>query len=264
MSISSIVGSSGSSQSEMLTRIRGSGQRPSDEDMASRLIQDHDGDGDGLLSMDELGILDQEQFDNADTDGDGYLSEEEILADMEQRHKQMQMMAELGQLMQGAIGESTANSILGQYDADGDGSLSMKESGLSEEVFGAVDADGDGLITSAELEEALQQTEDMAAMMPPPPEGAQQASAQGASESGGSGSSDGDDEEYDEYDTNQDGVVSMDELRQAFLNGDLSLEEYFAETGDAMNGQSPLMRIAMNAYQMQSDLGSNLELLSVA
>lgn len=70
-------------------------------------------------------------------------------------------------------------------------------------------------------------------------------------ESSSGSSSSSDDDEYDEYDLNKDGVVSTEELRQAYLDGDMSLAFLF-DRGESQNGPSNFMRIAMNAYNLQS------------
>jgi len=56
--------------------------RPSLEEMAARLIEDKDTDGNGSLSTDELSIS-QEAFAQADTDGNGQLDSKELTAGVE-------------------------------------------------------------------------------------------------------------------------------------------------------------------------------------
>ncbi|WP_022660377.1 CREC-EF hand family protein [Paucidesulfovibrio longus] len=269
------IGSStlASLSSDVLAQMRANRGGDSGE-FAGSFVSDKDGDGDGLLSLEEAGIG-QTRFDNADTDGDGYLTEEEISADMESRKKEMdRMMGGLNMLMQGMGGRGEgdfASSLISESDADGNGMLSQEESGLSDELFGALDADGDGSVSTEEINAAMRPPDGMTGAQGAEQSGetiAAAATASGVSGSGGSESSGGtesasssdDDEEYDEYDLNEDGVVTMDELRQAFANGDVSLESLFETDGAGRgqdegaggnDGQSALMRMAMRAYEAQ-------------
>ncbi|MGE4290744.1 MAG: EF-hand domain-containing protein [Desulfovibrio sp.] len=272
MDISGIGSSTLSSLSpEILAQMRNQSQGGSSEEFASSFVNDKDSDSDGLLSLTEAGI-DQSMFETADADGDGYLTQEEIAADVEARKQETdKMMGGLNMLMQGmdgseqTAGMSFADSLISESDADGDGALNLEESGLSEDLFEALDTDGDGSITTEELDAAMQPPDGMATgtelsgeTIASAATASGTASTTAASETEeSSSSSSSSDEEYDEYDLNEDGVVTMDELRQAFANGDISLESLFqdqtggneAETGN--NSQSALLRTAMRAYQAQ-------------
>ena len=253
MSISGIGSSVSSSlYPEVLARMRGPDGEGSSEEFASSFIQEKDGDGDGLLTLKEAGI-DETMFAKADADGDGLLSEEEIRADVESRKQEMQMMGELGMLMQGMGSENLAEMLIAENDEDGDNLLDLEETGLSEELFGTLDTDGDGLVSGAEIEAALQPS-DMMSTVAASQEGSESTAAVAAASAAASESASAseDDEEYDEYDLNEDGVVSMDELRQAFINGDMSLESLFARVENEDGGQSSMMRMGMRAYQAQS------------
>lgn len=259
MSVTDISSSSTSALSpELLAQLR-QARQGSGAEFASSFINEKDQDADGILTATEAGISDDE-FTATDSDSDGFITQEEIAARMESRREQDGLMGSLNMLMQGVDTGTLADSLISELDSDGDSMLGLDESGLSEELFNALDGDGDGLLSS----------DDLAAAMTPP-EGAEMASAavisdsmteaateleadSGTGEASSSSSSD-DDEEYDEYDFNEDGTVTMDELRQAFLNGDLSLSELFAEGGgqEAGNGsQNALTRLAMRAYEAQS------------
>lgn len=48
-----------------------------------------------------------------------------------------------------------AGHMVDEQDVDGDGSLSLEETELSEEAFGAIDGDGDGFITTAEIQNGI-------------------------------------------------------------------------------------------------------------
>lgn len=271
MSISGIGSSILSSLSpEILAQMRGAPKGENSEEFASSFVNEKDGDGNGTLSLTETGF-DEKRFTGIDSDGDGQLSEEEVAADVEKRWQENgQMMGGLGMLMQGMPGKDGkdfASALISESDADGDGSLNSEESGLSSELFSALDTDGDGQITTEEINAAMQPLEGMGT-----PGGQEQAAAVADSStasataastdaSSASSSSSSDEEEYDAYDLNEDGVVTMDELRQAFAAGDISLSSLFkdgnAREGDresgmtGESGQSALMRMAMRAYQAQ-------------
>lgn len=152
----------------------------------------------------------------------------------------------LAEMMQQARNErpdpdEMAEFIIGQDDTDGDGVLTLEETPLDAERFGQIDADGDGFITAEELsadaESHARGPEAMGGGKGAPPSDSES----------GSGESE---EEYDAYDLNEDGVVTLDELLQAFRQGDDSLNSIF---GESENGVSALtQRLAMAAYQAQA------------
>jgi hypothetical protein len=145
--------------------------------------------------------------------------------------------------------DEMAASIVEQDDQDGDGLLSLSETPLDEDRFDEIDADGDGFISADELSADAQEHMSEA---PTGMQGMAMGGSAGASQSS-SGSSDGEssDEDYDQYDLNEDGVVTLDELMQAFRQGDQSLQSLF----DGMDsGTSDLIqRLANEAYQAQID-----------
>ncbi|MCG3717963.1 hypothetical protein L5F50_02105, partial [Aliarcobacter butzleri] len=97
-----------------------------------------------------------------------------------------------------------SSMIMSNYDSDGDSLLSSSEvSLLSEEEFSALDTNSDGSISTDELSSAY---DEVASNI--------QSSSSSRPASGGGGavaSSSDEDEEYDELDTNKDGVVSQAE-----------------------------------------------------
>ncbi len=250
MSVSGIGSSTitGFSQ-EMLKKLQGAKDSP--DEFASSFVNDKDKDGDGLLTLQEAGI-EKDKFTTADTDGDGFLTPEEITADLEQRNQQMGLMGQLSVKMQGSP-QDLINSLINQNDKDEDGALDLEESGLTSELFGALDADNDGSISASELDEALK----------PPVMGTANettvAASSGATERPAASSAQGtqstsdSEDEYDEYDLNKDGVVSMDELMQAYLNGNEGLSSIVGGASESKE-QSTLMRIAMRAYQTQETM----------
>ncbi|MGE4505828.1 MAG: EF-hand domain-containing protein [Desulfovibrionaceae bacterium] len=253
MSVSSVTESTSGLNSELLAQLR-QARGSESEEFASNIINDKDQDEDGLLSLEEAGIG-EDHFATADADGDGYLSGEEIQADLENRKEQADLMGKLNMLMQGVDTGTLVDSLIAEMDADGDSMIGLEESGLEEDLFNALDADNDGLLSSDDLTSALSGTADQGSSFV--------ASAYAGAVSAGSGeetgeaeessaSSDSGEEEFDEYDFNEDGTVTLDELRQAFMNGDLSLSELFEDGGGEGGTQNALMRLAMSAYGAQA------------
>jgi Ca2+-binding EF-hand superfamily protein len=248
MSISAVDSSGVSSTLYGLQKRTGSAQGSglSSDDFASSILAQDDADGDGLLSLGET-PLDEERFTAIDSDGDDFISAEELSADA-QAHmdEKNQMMGQLTLRMQGVNTDEMAASIFEKDDADGDGLLSMAETPLDEDKFNAIDADGDGFISVEELSADMQ--ENMDEGMPTISEGTQQ---QAAAASGSDGSSESEsEEEYDEYDLNKDGTVSLDELLQAFREGDSSLSSLL-QSMDGNAVSSLTQRLAMEAYEAQ-------------
>ncbi|WP_027183576.1 EF-hand domain-containing protein [Desulfovibrio inopinatus] len=251
MSISSVTGSSifgsGFDFSQVLNSSRNKGM--SSDDIANAIVGKDDADGDGLLSLEET-PLDEDRFSAIDTDGDGFVSAEELSASaMEHVNGQNSMIGQLTLAMQGIDLEKLASSIVKNADGDGDGLLSLEETPLDEDTFNSIDADGDGFITADEL--SANMGTNMAEGMPAPPPEAQAAAGSGGGEQASAANSSGSEseEEYDEYDVNEDGVVTYDELLQAFDNGDSSLTSLFQNTGVATPNLTS--RLAMKAYQAQ-------------
>ena len=145
--------------------------------------------------------------------------------------------------------DEMAASIVEKDDQDGDGLLSLSETPLDEDRFNEIDADGDGFISAEELSADAQ--EHMSENPPPMQgmEGMAMGEAAGSAQSSASGGDESSEEEYDQYDLNEDGVVTLDELMQAFRQGDQSLQTLF----DGLdNGSSTLVqRMANEAYLAQ-------------
>lgn len=117
---------------------------PSPEERAARFEQ-LDTDGDGGLSLTESGLT-EDVFAKMDIDGDGVLTEAD---------RQAAGPPPMGPPPSGAAGKPDFTEILSQLDSDGDGQLSVEESGFDEETAASVDSDQDGFITQAELDAAL-------------------------------------------------------------------------------------------------------------
>lgn len=203
------------------------------EDMAGQLINDNDTDGDGLLSVKEMDIS-EDQFAELDTDGDGQVSSDEIATGL----------ADHAQGLRDLVNPAAqfAQHLLAQFDADGDEALSFDESGLAEDDFALVDTDGDGSLSAEEIE---------ASAPPPPPKGGpgEAGATMTQADSGLSSST------FSEMDTDGDGVVSQAELLAWMQKSQTSLAEIMDEeegTEDA-SGVAGLFTSAMQAYQNQMD-----------
>jgi Ca2+-binding EF-hand superfamily protein len=229
MSISAMDGSSTSSACFSFQGAFGSSQtqRPEADEVVSSIFEQDDADGDGLLSLEET-PLDEDRFSSIDTDGDGFISSEELSSDMQAHMEQSAAMGQLSVLMQTGNVEDMVSSIFEQDDADGDGLLSFEETPLDEEHFNIIDSDGDGYITAEE-----------------------QTAAASSGSSGSSGETD--EEEYDEYDLNEDGVVSVEELLQAFNQGDTEAASQLQNMGEGLLSAMS-QRFATQAYQQQQQL----------
>jgi len=262
MSISAVGSSLSSCTGYGMGQMTGSSrsERPDADEIAASIFERDDTDGDGLLSLGET-PLDEERFNAIDTDGDGFLTEEELAQDAKSREEAMgSLTGQLTLLMQGVDPSEMAASIVENDDTDGDGLLSFEETPLDEDMFNSIDADGDGFISADELSAHME--ENMAEGMSMPTAGSEalaasvsgsetEAASASGSTSQSSGSSDSDDsDDYDVYDLNEDGVVSFDELMQAFQNGDDSLKSLFEGMGQG-SMSAMRTRMAMEAYEAQ-------------
>lgn len=136
-------------------------------DLGSKLIEDTDTDGDGLLSLEELqaslGTQETDTLSSAlgklDTDGDGKLSAEELNAGLEAKRPQG------GDRPTPPSSADLASRLISDIDGDEDGALNLGEvqSALGEagesdglaEAFGRLDGDSDGKLSATELSAAL-------------------------------------------------------------------------------------------------------------
>jgi|GEM_PF-833400 len=114
---------------------------PDYDQMAEKVLQDRDQDGDGLLSSSEM-QMSRGRFEMVDTDKDGYVSAGELSAHLSSGDNNSRL-------------NRLAAAIIKMQDSDGDGKLSQSESDLSRDDFEAADADGDGYLTQSEIANAL-------------------------------------------------------------------------------------------------------------
>lgn len=200
------------------------------------IVTQNDKNSDSSLSIDELGVS-EEQFSSLDQDSDGLVTQNEIASAIDSKLSQFDgqmpsknefesLISELGLQMPEPTVSKEANDfsslIMSNYDSDGDSLLSSSEvSVLSDEEFSALDTNSDGAISEDELasayEEVSKSSEQVGSNPPPPPAGG----------AGGSNISSSE-EEYNELDTNKDGIVSEEEKNAALgisTNDNSSMKE---------------------------------------
>ncbi|GEM_PF-2116030 len=134
------------------------------EALASSVAAGLDVDKNGSIGLEESGMT-SEGFGKVDGNGDGVLTAAEIASAIRDKRD------EAGMFMQGQAGsaetlpqsgEAQASSVAARLDADGNGSISLAESGLTSEGFGKVDGDGDGVLTAPEIANAIRDKRDEA------------------------------------------------------------------------------------------------------
>lgn len=121
---------------------------PSTIDSGS-LMEKLDANLDGVLTADET-RMSQDMFSNGDTDSNGELTIEEMEEMLSKGPPAM------GSVMggSGGMGQLDIASILDQEDTDEDGSISIEETSLPNQLFSTIDTNQDGKISQAELEQA--------------------------------------------------------------------------------------------------------------
>jgi Ca2+-binding EF-hand superfamily protein len=138
--------------------------------------------------------------------------------------------------------DDLATTLFSDLDTDGNGELSLEESGLAQKTYDALDTDHDGVVSPAELGQALElQRSAMFTLMKLEP-----------GESGGSGGSGagGSQPAFDALDTNQDGIVSAAELAAALQTQSetMGTDTGSTRTGVAQRAKDLLVSLANRAY----------------
>lgn len=197
--------------------------------ISKSLITQNDSNNDSNLSIDELG-LDEDQFSALDTNGDSLVTQDEIASaidsklssfngEMPSKDDFTSLLSDLGLHVptQTATNESSSSGsdfsslIMSQYDLNGDSSLTSDEvSSLTDDEFSALDANNDGNISGDELSSAFEQVTSANS-------NSSTSTTQSAMPSGGSSGASvtSSSEEYDDRDTNKDGIVSEEEKKVA-------------------------------------------------
>lgn len=160
------VGSSGLSQAEAAGRMHLAGR------VARGMVAEQDADRNGALSLGETG-LSEPSFTAIDGDGNGLVTRRELVNGLKDRKEELRATllagpdgqgakpADGAQQIQGHL-EALASSVAAGLDGDGDGTISVEESGLTAEGFGKVDGNGDGILTAPEIASAIRDKRDEA------------------------------------------------------------------------------------------------------
>ena len=197
--------------------------QPTSSTISNQMISKKDSDSDSALSIEEMGVSD-DIFSSYDSDSNGLLSQSELTTavdsamsgftgEMPSKEDFQSMLSAFGfEAPSGSESTSssqseTISSVLENYDAD-----NLTESDAQAIVAAFQEA---GIEPSKELEAAMEEAgfdaQEVGTLAnvgqggtPPPPPG------------GGGGEISSAEEVFDSLDTNEDGVVSLDELQEAF------------------------------------------------
>ena len=66
------------------------------------------------------------------------------------------MLAQMKGSSESQAQDNLASKLFGDLDSDGDGTLSLSETGLSKDLYSNLDVDGDGTVTQTELQKAIE------------------------------------------------------------------------------------------------------------
>ncbi|TLP35866.1 EF-hand domain-containing protein [Arcobacter arenosus] len=238
---------------------------PSVSNISKDIISQTDTDSDSALSLEELGI-DEELFNTLDSDSDGYATQAELSSAIESKLSEyggsMPSPEEFSSLLSDlgleipeppekpsnntdSMSGDFAAELMSAYDTDGDSLLTSEEvSLLSQEEFSSLDTDSDGSISTEELTSAINK---VASGTTPPPAGG---APMGGGESSASSESE-DEETYSEIDTNEDGVISREELEAYYGISNNSSEDESTETANDNSLQN--IKMLMEALKSNSD-----------
>ena len=215
--------------------------QPSSSTMATRMISQKDDNSDSTLNIDELGI-DSNIFSSYDSNTDGLVNKAELTSaidsamskfngNMPSKEEFQSLLSEFGFEVQNSSNSNnlsstqsdTISSILENYDAD-----NLTQSDAKEIVAAFKES---GIEPGKELESAMEEAGfDAREVGTLAGVGPQEASGGGApggggGSGGGQGSESSSEEEYDVMDTNEDGVVSLDEIEEYYgTNTDTSTD----------------------------------------
>lgn len=125
-------------------------QPPGADDIASKIIDALDTNGDGVLSADEISKAGKyaQNILGADTDGDGVVTKDELAADITKK------MADNQAAMQQHKASHVAERIMNKLDSDGNGALSSDEINNGSDSATSIqpaDTNGDGVVSMTEL-----------------------------------------------------------------------------------------------------------------
>ncbi len=105
-------------------------------------------DGASSASQSEFAKIIMAQLD---TDGDGKISAEEMQDAADKVKNALGQLNDISSKMRASKGQASAATIISQLDANGNSSLDITETGLTQEAFSKIDSDGNGQIAKDEL-----------------------------------------------------------------------------------------------------------------
>lgn|GEM_PF-4165778 len=229
--------------------------------ISKSIVNQSDTDGDSSLSIDELGIT-EDQFSALDANSDSLVTQDEIASaidsklasydgEMPSKEDFASLLSDLGLEIpkppakdkNSSAGDDFSSLIMSKYDSNEDSSLTSDEvSTLTDDEFSALDTDGDKTISAEELSSAFEQVASSTeSATPPPPSG------------GSSGSSVTSSTEYDEDDTNKDGVVSQEEKNAAL---GISTEDSETSLSSNQNTKDSI-KLLLDTIKLNSQNGSD-------
>lgn len=212
--------------------------QPTTSTMASHMISQKDSDSDSNLTLEELGVS-KETFSSYDTDSDGLVSKSELTTaidtamsqfdgDMPSQEEFQSILSDFGfeapsNFSKSSSGLSnsqleTISSVLENYDSS---NLSQSDAQVIVQAFQAA-----GIESGKELETAMEEAGFSAqevgtlAGVGASVGGIPQGGAPSGGGGGGGGSSSETEETYDVMDTNEDGVVSAEEIAEYYGTND--------------------------------------------
>lgn len=222
---------------------------PTTANMASHMISKKDTDSDNSLSIEEMGVS-EDSFSSYDLDANGLVSQSELTSAIDSKMSDFEgempskedfksMLSELGfeapSVMTTSVGNlsssqlDTISSVLANYDS---GNLS--------------ESDAQSII-AAFKEVGIKPSEELVAAMEEAGFDAQEVgslagiSSQGGIPPPGGGSSSSAEEVFDVLDTNEDGVVSLEELEEAYGTTDSDSSKLSSNQQNALDNLGILM-----------------------
>lgn len=216
--------------------------QPSSSTMASHMISKKDSDSDVSLTIEEMGIS-EDMFSSIDTDLDGLASQSELATaidtamsqfdgEMPSKEEFQSILASFGFEAPSTTNSSsfstssssslsssqldTISSVLEEYDAN-----NLSQSDALEIVAAFKEA---GINPSSELESAMEEAgfsaQEVGTLAGVGPQGGAAPQGGGGGQGGGAMASAEEEEDYDAMDTNQDGIVSLEEIQEYYGTSD--------------------------------------------
>ena len=224
--------------------------QPTSSSISSQMISSKDSDDDSSLSVEELGVSDN-IFASYDSDSSGLLSQSELTTaidtamsefsgempskeDFQSVLSSFGFEAPSGSQSISSSQEETISSVLAEYDAD---NLTQSDAQAIVAAFQDAGIEASNELASA-MEEAGFDAQEVGTLAGV---GAQGGTPTAGGGGGGAMSSSEVEEVFDELDTNEDGVVSLEELQEAYGSSSEDTTSVTAEQQNALDNLGILM-----------------------